>query len=357
MKPAIQFVSETSELVDAGSQPPVVPTAAHTPTIDDVVLLDAYSAAVTSAVARVGPSVINIEVKHAARHSPRGRLPEGRGGGSGFVLSPDGLAITNSHVVSGADSIEVVFSDGTRRPATLVGDDPDTDIAVIKIDPGPKAQSFTAAQLGESAKLKVGQLAIAVGNPYGFATTVTAGIVSATGRSMRARTGRLMDDIVQTDAALNPGNSGGPLVDSSGKVIGVNTAVILPAQGICFAIPIDTVKWVAGQLVTHGRIKRSWLGIAGQNVPLPRRLVRYFELAKNTGVLVMGIEDDSPADKALLMEGDVIVELDKHPIGSIDDLQKHLTDTRVGVKTTVSVIRRNERVDIDLTPAVMPERE
>jgi S1-C subfamily serine protease len=330
MQPSLQFLSNESAESNASTQQPA----------GDLGLVDAYSRTVVSAVDKIGPSVINIEVRQGQR----------RGGGSGFVLTADGLAVTNSHVVSGADRIEVAFADGTRRSATLVGEDADTDVAVIKIDASHRRKPFPAAELGSSGALRPGQIAIAVGNPFGFATTVTAGIVSATGRSMRSRTGRLMDDVIQTDAALNPGNSGGPLIDSAGRVIGVNTAVILPAQGICLAIPIDAVKRIATQLIAHGRVKRSWIGVAGQNVPLPRQMVRYFELAKPSGVQVLGVEPESPAGRAGVAESDLIVELDGTPIGSIDDLLRHMTDDRVGKSLTLSVIRGSEKVDLAVTP-------
>lgn len=330
MRTQLQFLSDDSQQQNASTT--------HLPA--DLGLLDAYSQAVTRAVEKIGPSVINIEVKQGGR----------RGGGSGFVLTADGLAITNSHVVNGADRIDVAFADGTRRSATLVGEDPDSDVAVIKIDASHRRKPFPAAELGSSSALRPGQIAIAVGNPFGFATTVTAGIVSATGRSMRSRTGRLMDDVIQTDAALNPGNSGGPLIDSFGRVIGVNTAVILPAQGICLAIPIDAVKRIATQLIAYGRVKRSWIGIAGQNVPLPNQMVRYFELAKPSGVQVLGVEPDSPASRGGIAEGDLIVELDGTPVGSIDDLLRHMTDERVDQAVTLSVIRGSEKVDVPVKP-------
>ena len=324
---------------------PTVPPAEEEP------LLDAYSRAVTGAVDRVGPSVINIEVRGPSR-DPRGGA-EGRSGGSGFLISSDGLAVTNSHVVSGATRIEVALADGRRHPARLVGEDPDTDLAVLRVE---SVRPFRPAELGESRHLRVGQLAVAIGNPYGFNTTVTAGVVSALARSMRSRTGRLIDNIVQTDAALNPGNSGGPLVDGGGRVIGVNTAVIAAAQGICFAIPVDTVKWVAGQLVAHGKVTRSWIGIAGQNVPLPRRLARYYELLGETGVGVIGTEDGSPAERCGLEPGDLIVELDGGRVATIDDLQRALTAARVGVRSTLGVLRGEAKIELDVTPTKLPDR-
>lgn len=333
---------------DSNVTPEPAPTV---PPPDDSPVLDAYSRAVTGAVERVGPSVINIEVRGPSR-DPRGGA-EGRSGGSGFLISPDGLAVTNSHVVHGATRIEVALADGRRHPATLVGADPDTDLAVIKVQ---SVRPFRAAELGESRHLRVGQLAVAIGNPYGFNTTVTAGVVSALARSMRSRTGRLIDNIVQTDAALNPGNSGGPLVDSNGRVIGVNTAVIAMAQGICFAIPVDTVKWVAGQLISKGKVTRSWIGIAGQNVPLPRKLARYYELLGETGIGVMDTEVGSPAERAGLESGDLIVELDGRRIATIDDLQRALTSAHVGVAATLGVLRGEEKLELSVTPTAMPDR-
>ena len=317
-------------------------------TPQDGELLDAYSRAVTGVVRQVSPAVVNIEVKTRAVALRDGRQGQAPGGsGSGFIFTPDGFVLTNSHVVSGGAEIEVALSDGSRYAAQIVGDDPETDLAVIRIRGG----DLTAAPLGDSDSIQVGQLAIAIGNPYGFQTTVTAGVISATARSFRARSGRLIDNVVQTDAALNPGNSGGPLMNSAGEVIGVNTAVILPAQGICFAIPINTAKWVATRLMRDGKVKRSYVGLGGQNVPLHRKVVRFYDLPTDSGVLVLTIEPDSPAARAGLREHDVIVGFDGQPIGGIDDLQRQLTEDRVGRPCAMTVIRHTEKVDLTVTPA------
>jgi S1-C subfamily serine protease len=304
----------------------------------DEALLDAYSTAVTRAVERVSPAVVKIDVKKAGR---------GRGGsGSGFVFTPDGLVMTNSHVVHDAGDIHLTFADGQRASAILVGEDQDTDTAVLRTDSG----EFFPAVLGRSQSLKVGQLAIAVGNPYGFQFTVTAGVVSALGRSMRAASGRMMDEIVQTDAALNPGNSGGPLVNSLGEVIGINTATILPAQGLCFAIGIDTAKFVVSQLLRHGRVRRSWIGIAGQNVPVPRRLVYEYKLATDTAVLVNEVYPESPAAQAGLLAGDIIVAFGAKSIAGIDELHRLLTAEAANQATTLTILRGVERRELRIAP-------
>jgi S1-C subfamily serine protease len=311
-------------------------------------LLDAYSRAVTAAVEKVSPSVVNIEVFQSV---PAGRIRSGesrerRGGGSGFVFTPDGLILTNSHVVHDATRIEVTLADGRHIPASLIGEDPATDIAVIRID----APSLPAAALGDSQQLRVGQLVIAIGNPLGFQSTVTAGVVSALGRSLRSYSGRLIEDVVQTDASLNPGNSGGPLVTSDGRVVGVNTATILSAQGLCFAIGINTAKFVASRLLQHGRIRRSFIGVSAQTVPIHRRLVRFYDLPKENGVVVLSVESNSPAEKAGVREGDVIVALEGQPVAGVDDLHRLLTDARVGVKSNITVLRRTERLERTLIP-------
>jgi S1-C subfamily serine protease len=324
---------------------------AAAPAPDDE-LLDAYSLAVTRAVERVAPSVVNIEVRRAAGgRASRSRFPEEvRGSGSGFVFTPDGLILTNSHVVDGAGAIEVTLADGRRERADLVGADPETDLAVVRIE----AAGLAPAALGESRSIRPGQLAVAIGNPYGFQASVTAGVVSALGRSLRSRTGRLMDDIIQTDAALNPGNSGGPLVNARGEVIGVNTAVILPAQGIAFAIAIDTAKLVAGKLIRDGKIRRGYIGVAGQNVPLQRRVTRFFGLPVESGILVASVEPNSPAQRAGLREGDVIVEFDGQPVASIDALHRLLIEARVGIRAPLIVIRRAEKLTLEVIPEESP---
>ena len=311
--------------------------------------MDAYSRAVISAAEKVSPSVVYIEVQQPVR-SRRGNAPrmpqEARGSGSGFIFTPDGFILTNSHVVHGARRIEVTVSDGRKYEADLIGDDPDTDLAVIRIN----APNLVPAYLGEAQKIRVGQLVVAIGNPYGFQYSVTAGVVSALGRSLRAQSGRLMDDVIQTDAALNPGNSGGPLVNSRGEVIGVNTAMILPAQGISFATSIDTAKFVASRLIRDGKVSRSYIGLAGQNVPLPRRIVRYYNLAVESGILVVSFEGNSPARNAGLREGDIIVGFDDHPTAGIDDLHKLLSEDRIGHKSSLVIIRGTEKLSLNVVP-------
>jgi S1-C subfamily serine protease len=310
-------------------------------------LLDAYSRAVVRAAEAVSPSVVNIGVMHRGREArPGDRRPPAEGRGSGFIFTPDGFVLTNSHVVHGASAIEVTLTDGRRLPATFIGDDPDTDLAVIRID----APRLAPVALGDSEAIRVGQLAIAIGNPYGFQTTVTAGVVSALGRSLRSQSGRLIDNVIQTDAALNPGNSGGPLVTSRGDVIGVNTAIILPAQGICFAIGINTAKFVAGRLIRDGRITRGYIGVGGQNVPVPRRLVRAYDLTVGSGILVAHVEEGGPAHRAGLREGDLIVGYDGRPVAGIDDLHKLLTDARVDVRAPLTVLRGAEKMEVMITP-------
>ena len=316
---------------------------------DDEGLLDAYSQAVTSAAERVSPSVVNIDVQQARRERANTRRPsrEEGGSGSGFVFTPDGFILTNSHVVHSAAKIEVTLNDGRRSEAALIGDDPDTDLAVIRVT----APGLLPAPLGSSQRVKVGQLVVAIGNPYGFQCTVTAGVVSALGRSLRSRSGRLMDDVIQTDAALNPGNSGGPLVTARGEVIGVNTAMILPDQGLCFATSIDTAKFVAARLIRDGRVVRSFIGVAGQNVPLPRRFVRYYNLPAESAVLIISFEQDSPAKRAGLQEGDLVIAFDGTTVAGIDDLHKLLTDERINRSVPVTVIRGTDKLRLQIAPS------
>jgi S1-C subfamily serine protease len=313
----------------------------------DAALLDVYSSTISGVAEQVSQSVVKIDVQGApvppGRRRPRGP-EEATGSGSGFIFTPDGLVLTNSHVVHQAKKIDVSLSDGRRLPAHLIGEDPDTDIAVLQIHDS----ALVPVPFGNSSGLRVGQIAIAIGNPYGFDCTVTAGVVSALGRSLRTNTGRLIDDVIQTDAALNPGNSGGPLVDSRGRVIGVNTAMIMPAQGICFAIAINTASFVMGRLVRDGRIRRSYIGLAGQNVPLHRRVVRYHELTTETGVFVVSLEPEGPAARGGVREGDLIVGFAGKPISGIDDLHRLLTEEQADVPAEVVVIR-NQRQKEALT--------
>ena len=320
--------------------------AAQGPEPNDDSLLDAFSQSVTAASAKVSPSVVNIDVRQASRSGrPGEHLQEVRGSGSGFVLTPDGFILTNSHVVHAGSLIDVVLTDGGRYPAELIGDDPDTDLAVIRIS----APSLVPATLGDSGRARVGQLVIAIGNPYGFQCTVTTGVISALGRSLRSTSGRLIDNVIQTDAALNPGNSGGPLVTSRGDIIGVNTAVILPAQGLCFAIAINTAKFVAARLIQDGKIRRGYIGVAGQTIPLPRRVVRFHKIPVETGILVVSIEPNSPAQRADLREGDVLVEFAGNTTASVDDLHRLLTEARVGVASELVVLRGVERRTLPIT--------
>src|SRR5713101_9668427 len=312
---------------------------------DDSVLLDAYSRTVVSAVARVAPAVVNIDVKQ--RVSARGGERELSGNGSGFVITPDGFILTNSHVVHDARAITVNLPDGREYPAQVTGDDPDTDLALIRID----APQLTHVRLADSENLRVGELVIAIGNPLGFQASVTAGVISALGRSMHTQSGRLIDNIIQTDAALNPGNSGGPLVNSAGEVVGVNTAMIRPAQGICFAIGSNTAKFVAGWLIRDGKIRRSYIGVAGQNVPLHRRIVRFYNLPRETGVLVVSVEKESPAQRAGLREGDIIIAFNQTPMGSIHELHKMLMGEQIGVEAKVLIIRHTEKLLLSILPA------
>ena len=303
-------------------------------------LLDAFSEAVIAAAERVSPSVVKIEVQQQGRRG---------GSGSGFVFTPDGFILTNSHVVHGAASIHVFLPDGERYQADKIGDDPDTDLAVLRIT----AKNLIPVSLGDSQSIRVGQLVIAIGNPYGFQATVTTGVVSALGRSLRSQTGRLIDNVIQTDAALNPGNSGGPLVTSNGEVVGVNTAIILPAQGICFAIAINTAKFVAGRLIKDGRIRRGYLGVAGQNAPVHRVLVRTYQLPIDTGIFVVSVEKNSPAEKAGVRDGDIIVGLNDHTVGDIDALHRLLTDHQPGARAKLTLLRGTEKLVLYIDPTLL----
>jgi S1-C subfamily serine protease len=307
----------------------------------DEELLDSYSRTIAAVVNRVAPTVVNIRVLSGER---------GQGGGSGFIVARDGFILTNSHVVYGARELEVTLHDSRVFPARVVGTDPETDLAVIRID----APEIQHARLADSSKIRVGQIAVAVGSPYGFQQTVTAGIVSALGRSMRAESGRLMDEIIQTDAALNPGNSGGPLLNSAGEVIGVNTAVILPAQGICFAIASNTARFVTGWLIKEGYIRRSSIGVAGQNVPLHPRVVRFHKLPNDRGVLVMEVEPGSPAAVTGLRKGDTIVGFKGHPIATVDDLHKNLVASEIGVASPLMFLRGTEKLFRMVVPRELP---
>ena len=317
----------------------------ETPYGESDLALDAYSRVVVNVVGKLSPSVVSIKMTHQARAStPRGVVPfDITGAGSGVIIAPDGYILTNSHVVHNSKGLEASLSDGKTYPADVVGEDSDTDLAVLRI-PGFNVK---AAELGDSDKLRVGQLVIAIGNPYGFQTSVTAGVVSATGRSMRSQTGRLIENVIQTDAALNPGNSGGPLVDSSGKVVGINTAVIQSAQGICFAIPINTARWVAGLLIKEGRIKRAYLGIKGLNRKLNRVDARRHGIDQEYGVEVHEVPSDEPAYRSGIRRGDVIVSINGNSVQSVDDIHRYLTRVEAGAILKIEVLRNGEKLEVN----------
>lgn len=321
------------------------------PAYPDARLLDAYSHAVSGAVARVAPAVAHVRVEHG-RGGGRSGGKGGDGTGSGFLITPDGYLVTNSHVVSGAAAIEVTLPDGRMAAARIVGDDPDSDLAVVQVTAGDLAW----IRFGDSSHVRVGQVAIAIGSPLGFQHTVTAGIVSALGRSMRAQTGRLLDNVLQTDASLNPGNSGGPLVDARGAVIGVNTAVIRAAQGICFAIAASTAERVAVALIREGRVRRARLGVGGQTLALPRRIVRHFALPAESGVRVESVERGSPAAAAGVTRGDVIVALDGAPVPDIDTLQRLLAADAIARPVALLVVRRDRTLTLAITPVESARR-
>jgi S1-C subfamily serine protease len=313
---------------------------------EDQALLDAYSRAVIDVVDRVGPAVVGLAARGGAAGSGRTR----GGSGSGVVVAPDGLILSNSHVADAAGSgsrIEVTTADGQDLRARLVGDDPDTDLALLRVD---EAVTLTAAPLGDSKRLKRGQLVIAIGNPLGFESTVTTGVVSALGRSLRSRTGRLIDDPIQTDAALNPGNSGGPLVSSHGEVVGINTAVIMGAQGICFAVAANTASFVLGKLVRHGRVRRAFIGIAAQQTAIPRRLRHAASLRQESAVMAASVEAASAADRAGLRAGDLLLALDGVTITGADDLIRALSGEKIGKSVALDVLRGTERVTLALVP-------
>jgi S1-C subfamily serine protease len=322
------------------------------PALEDDELLDAYSQTITSAAAKAGQAVVNIRVgrPQAAQPQQNGRPQES--GGSGFIVAPDGYIVTNSHVVHGAGRMEVTLADARVYPAELVGDDPESDLAVIRIH----APALAFARFGDSSKLRPGQIAIAIGSPFGFQQTVTAGVVSALGRSMRAQSGRLIDNIIQTDAALNPGNSGGPLVNSRGEVIGVNTAIILPAQGICLAIASNTAEFVAAWLIKEGHVRRSWIGVMGQTAAIHPRIARFHKLRSAQGILVLGVEPGSPAAASTIREGDMLIAFKGETLASIDDLQRTLVGGEIGVESPVSILRGTEKLELTIRPAETPRR-
>lgn len=310
-------------------------------------VLDAYSAAVVSVAERVGPTVVNIAIEKDVTAQGRDgqRVYTVPGGGSGVIIAPDGYILTNSHVVHGARNLEVTLADGRTLPARLIGDDPATDLAVIQTTLG----GLPAAHLGDSDLLKPGQTVIAIGNPFGFQATVTAGIVSALGRSLRSSEGRLIENIIQTDAALNPGNSGGPLVDSRGRVVGINTAIIQGAQGICFAVPVNTARWVAGLLINEGRVRRAFLGVTAETRPIHVRVAREHGLPSAMAVGIVAVADGSPAAKAGLQPRDVITHLGDAPMSGVDDLQRYLGRAEVGKTVPVRLLRRYVPVEVEVT--------
>jgi S1-C subfamily serine protease len=303
--------------------------------------MDAYSRVVTTVAESVSPSVVRIQVENK----------RGRGGsGSGFIFTPDGFILTNSHVVHAAERVTVWTPDSGDFQGQLIGEDADTDLALLRID----APALHSVKLGDSRRIRVGQLVVAIGNPYGFQYTVTAGVISALGRSLRSQSGRLIEDVIQTDAALNPGNSGGPLVNSLGEVVGVNTATILPAQGLCFAISINTAQFIASKLIRFGHVRRSYIGVQAQTAPLNRSITRHYELAASTGALVLSAEPGSPAQRAGLHEGDVIASLDGEPVEGVDVLHRLLGEERIGVPTPIVVLRGSRRLEITVVPEMRP---
>ncbi|MFQ6114675.1 MAG: S1C family serine protease [bacterium] len=304
--------------------------------------MDEYSRVVTGVAEKVSPAVVNISVTPSHRKAPSYPWLTAEGAkatGSGVIIAPDGYILTNAHVIADAERIEVTLREGRSFEGQVVGKDPGTDLAVVSI-----AQSgLPTATLGDSRSLKVGQLVIAIGNPFGFQCTVTAGVISALGRSLRSQTGYLIENVIQTDAALNPGSSGGPLVDSNALVVGINTAIIFPAQGICFAIPSSTAAMVAGALITTGKVTRGHLGILAHTVSIPKRIVRRYRLPTETGVMVRSVNPGSPAKRTGLQPGDIIISLDDSPVGSIDDLHRILMERPIGKEMPIAIIRGTEK--------------
>jgi S1-C subfamily serine protease len=330
----------SAERAEPIEHPQSAPGPAATPSDED--LLDAYSKAVVSVVDSVSPSVVHVQVRGG------GRRGQGMGSGSGSIISPDGLVLTNNHVVEGATQIELLLTDSRRVSARILGRDPDTDVAVLRAE---TTDRLPAVAIGNSKKVRPGQMAIAIGNPLGFESTVTAGIVSAVGRSLRAQNGRLIGDVIQTDAALNPGNSGGPLVNSRGEVIGVNTAVIMGAQGICFSVASNTAQHVLTQILQHGRVKRARLGIGGDQIPLPQRLKVRAGLTQGAAVRVVEVQPDSPAHAAGLEPGDVILSLDGDAVTGIDDIARLLDGNKIGQRVAVRVLRQaSSLITLEIVP-------
>jgi S1-C subfamily serine protease len=338
-------VQEVLSNVDAQNRAGDIPSA-------DAEALDAYSQAVIKAVTRVGPAVVSLSISRQAPERWRRRgIPELHGAGSGVIIAPDGYILTNSHVVRSSNNVEVRFQDGRTLPARSVGEDPYNDLAVVQVaDAG-----LPAAELGDSSRLRVGQLVVAVGNPLGFQATVTAGVISALGRTLRAETGRLIENVIQTDAALNPGNSGGPLADSRGVVIGINTAVIAGFQGICFAIPVDTAKWVASQLIREGRVRYAYLGVAAQTVSLDRRLALAHHIEAVTAVRITEVHSDTAASRAGLRPGDLLVRIGDQPVATLDDLLRVLGRHPVGSPLAVHILRGSELLTLETHPTDLPE--
>jgi S1-C subfamily serine protease len=309
-------------------------------------LLDAYSTTITGVVRNAAQAVAHIHVVKKTKHPRTGKVVETPGSGSGFVISTDGYMVTNNHVIENALSIKASFADGVELNASLIGADPSTDIAILKV----YKEDLKPLQFADSDLLEPGQIAIAIGNPMGLQHTVTAGVVSATGRTLRANNGRLIDDIIQTDAALNPGNSGGPLVNSEGKIIGVNTAVIAAAQGLCFAVSSNLTTYVAGHLIMHGKVKRAHLGVAAQPVNLTPRMIGANQLKTKTGVYVFDIMADANALNSQLRLGDIIVEFEEKPVATVDNLHKYLNETVIGKKTSISILREGRKQTITVVP-------